>query len=213
VSSVPGWYSEWADAHRLAFLLKAEWLDAAWLWWPVFDGLRATPRELGAATRDVQQMDAPPTYPGDHLPAVKAALGRLRNAAAADARRRCEQEDDGRGVCVDCLDTGWVVVPHPRWVVAGAWEPTRYTRAGDPQYVTATATCACWRGRQSSDTLSRREKKHLTIEVYAGWLPDWRRVLQTVREAEAVRRAAEEKLPATPGGIVNRLAGQFRPPT
>lgn len=28
--SVPGWYSEWADAHRLAFLLGADWLDAAW---------------------------------------------------------------------------------------------------------------------------------------------------------------------------------------
>jgi hypothetical protein len=212
MSGVPDWYSEWADDHRRAFMLSADWIDAAWLWWEVFAGLRATPRELAAATRDVQSLDNPPKFPGDHLPAVKAALGRGRNAAAAAARRRCEQEDDGRGVCADCFDTGWVVVPHPRWVVAGAWEPTRYTRAGDPLYVTATATCGCWKGRQSSDSLAARDLKHLTVEAYTNWLPDWRQQVARVRAAEKARRAAEEKVPATAAGIVGGLTLAFRPP-
>lgn len=208
----PDWYDRWAVRHCTAFLLPDAWLDAAKAWRHVFDLVGATEAELDAATREVQASDAPPKYPGDHLPAVKTAVGRVRDRLAERARKAAaDAAADGRGVCDLCADTGWVVVPHPLHVRAGCWEPTHHAR-GEKVYVTACATCRCYRGRKTFDGLAERERRPLSLDRLEAVNPHWRAMLagrdRAAAELFAAVRTAETWEPA----VLKRLAAGTRMP-
>lgn len=193
----PQWFARWADYHRTAFLLPDSWLEAAVCWWPVFAVMGATADEMYAATREVQASPTAPPGWGAHLPAVKAALGRVRDKVAqANAAIGPASE---RGVCTLCDDTAMVVVPvnlsDGRMLVpvGGEWLPARHNR-GEPQYVEAVVNCSCYRGRRITDaqnasaTLSRKRLCY-TIEEYAKANPHWQ---EQVADKRARERALQE---------------------
>lgn len=200
----PAWYSEWASAHRTAFMLPAEWLAAAGAWWQVFVSLGVKPGELTAATREVQS-GTPPRFPGDHLPAVKAALGRVRDAAAAEARRAADS-DDGRSVCVDCADTGWVTVPHPAFLDPfGEWLPSGHGPDGEPLLVVGSVACRCQKGLRTADGTDGR--RPMGISRYERRCRTWRDQMRAQELGRSIRTDVERNYPA---GLVAMVAAGTR---
>ena len=87
--AVPGWYTTWAETHRKTFVLSAEWVDAAELWWEIFESRGVTGSELTAATRDLMaRTDAAARRLSDPLDRRRAAA--LRQAL--DGRAQLARE-------------------------------------------------------------------------------------------------------------------------
>lgn len=202
----PKWFHTWADHHRAAFLLPAEWIDAAVIWWEVFAALAVTSDEMYAATREVQSAPAPPAGWGAHLHAIKTALGTLRDKVA---RANAAPKTD-RGTCVDCGNTAVVVVPAnvteagklttPR----GGWVPYRHVR-GHPRYATASVACACDAGRSlAASTAQWVEDKKLRRPLPA--LADYAKINPGWRDQLADRDAAERELHAAEHRAAERMA-------
>jgi len=181
--AVPGWYTTWAETHRKTFVLSAEWVDAAELWWEIFESRGVTGSELTAATRDLMTLGAnAPKYPGDHLPAVERSIGRARNAAAVERRKSYGETDAAR--CDLCLDGGWVIVPHPKFVRNGRWEPSHYRESGSPNYVTAAVACKCDRGQSTVESCGQQNRPTQTLANYETFCPNWRIELDEKAHAE-----------------------------
>jgi len=199
------WYASWVTAHRTAFMLPAEWVESALMWWPTFVSLGVTASELADATRAIQLAAEHPASWGKHLPEVKAVVGRLRNRRAAEARRAHDlARGDRFSVCDLCGDSGWVVVPHPDWVRfndpvvpgeirvdATAWAPNGHGGDGEPRFVEVGVACRCFKGRA---TVAGQEKNPpLTLERYEQHVNRvWREML-IIRDENGKRRRQAER--------------------
>ena len=192
---LPTWYAGWVDAHRSAFMLSADWVVAAEVWWELFQLRGVTGSELAAATRDLMTLgkDAP-KFPGDHLPAVERSIGRARNAAAVE-RRKAYGETDGI-TCDVCCSSGWVIVPHPNWIRQGRWEPSHYRENGSPAYVTAGVACRCPVGIATADSCLQQKQPTQTLAHYEAICPNWRIEVQEKDHAEHRGRVVSEEAAA-----------------
>ena len=203
--SSPQWYRDWASDHQAAFLLPDEWLHAAALWWDTFASLGATADELAAATREVQAGDRVRAW-GDHLPALKAAVGRGRDRRAAEAKRAEADGRPDRGVCVDCGDTGWATVPHPKFLNEfGEWVPDGHGPGGEPRWVVCGVACGCVKGRKTMADAQAVGKNPLGLERYGRRCPTWRDQM-AVQAAARRRREHTERSTVYPAGLVAAVA-------
>lgn len=210
-TGVPRWYAEWARNYAVAWLLPAEWIDAALAWWPSFATLDATADELAAVALAMQGTRAEhlPRKWESHLPAVKAGLGDLRGRAAV----RADPGDD-RGVCTECGDTGWATVPHGKHVRDGVWRPAGHAH-GEPRYVTWSVACSCGKGRHfAAATKNHRDEHPMTLSYYRQAVcPGYREQMAAVEEARAVRvRAEAAATAARPADVARFLADAARVP-
>lgn len=197
MDEMPDWYTRWIDHHRSVFVLNAEWVAAAALWWDVFATAGVNAFELAAATREFQ-LGTPPRYAGDHLPAIRSAVGRMRDRAIADRAARAELADGDRPVCTLCGNTGICVVPHPLHIREGAWEPTHHRQDGTAVRVTVGVVCHCRKDFGGSGNGDR--PRPMRMAEYERLNPHWRDMI----EADAAERAtAERAIEVTPKRFPN----------
>ncbi len=197
----PGWYRGWVDGYRAAALLGADWTAAALLWWPTWHALGADGGDLAAAAQEVRMAPAAPRYPGDHLPAVKAALGRVRD------RRRAGQDeafarDRAGGDCPECGGTGHALVPHESCYRGGAFAPAGHRADGTPVYPEQAARCDC---RPPPDPRAAGATQE-TLAAYTRRHPGWPAATLAARRAAAPAPADGLDRPAD---VVARSARAF----
>jgi hypothetical protein len=104
----------------------------------VFQHAGYTVAELREATTYLAQGNAPKFRTG-HLPALQARLRseRLKRHHAENAAL-----DQAGFTCSDCGGSGWVVVPHLRFILDGEWIDSS----------TMAVTCRCARGERIAGT-------------------------------------------------------------
>lgn len=93
-----------------------------------------------------------------------------------------------KSLCSDCGDSGWVIVPHPDYVVLGEWMEARFNRLGLPVRLTAAVTCHCSIGSNVLEANTKRAglkgTKPMTFGIYRARVHD--------RPAELERRTRED---------------------
>lgn len=189
---MPDWFLEWVERHRKLFLLPAEWPETAVMWWPELFEMQPTAEELAAATREVQHK--PPRWPSEHMPAVRSALGWLRDCKRKrDEEQRASAYEDRVGVCTLCGECSWVIVPYHADVRDGEWLPGYHAASGAPIYRTSAVSCKCPRGRAGLESAVTRGKRCLSLEDYELTVcADWP-ALMAKREAAERRRYRFDK--------------------
>jgi hypothetical protein len=147
-------YDAWAIYHAELFGMTTD-AEAVMLqhWVRVFAGCGYTPLELREAT-DWLASHGGSRFRTDHLDEIQERIRQARFRTGQ--RERQIHEADPRGVCVDCANSGRVVVPDLRALAGGAW-------------ATSACRCRCWFGLQLDGPPT-----WLTIEAYSGHNPDWR---------------------------------------
>lgn len=190
---MPEWYANWVGHHRSAFLLPAEWADAAVAWWDTFAHLAATEAELWAASAALRADT--PRFPGEHLPAVRAAVGRTRDRNRIARREQsADPTREGPGACADCGGSGWVTVPLPADVGPGGWGPGSHTAEGRPLYRTCGVTCRCDRGRATAESEAGRGRKPYSLDRYElAVARNWREMMRWRDGAERALHAGAER--------------------
>lgn len=160
-----------------------------------------TAAELESAR--LAMLQAPPKFRNEHLTAIHDHVRRLRHDA--DRRRLAALPPDPAelGECADCGDSGFVCVPHPRRVVAGAWDG-----------VTAAVCCHCLKGERAHaawqrlpETAKDRIKAPpMTWAEYQRTVPRWRVLLaEGERRREQERRARAATDAADLAGPIGRV--------
>jgi hypothetical protein len=108
----------------------------------------------------------------------------------SSARHKAEVESRDYGVCVNCIGSGYISVPHPKLIKNGEWEHPWYTFA---------VFCRCSRGAMKFNALSGGlyEKKQqmggpelrpIGMDEYHQQFPNWQEMLA---HREAIRRTEE----------------------
>ena len=197
-------YDDWADRHGTIFGFRAFESDFAMLdaWFDAFAAAGYGRADLDAATAALSQQ--PPKCRSDHLAAIhRAARERREKVRLAEQQRAAAHPDPAEvGVCSECGDGGWVVVPHPRHVVAGEWV------AGFMGYrPLAAVACACPTGRRRLDLwdersadYQRRVPRPMALDYYRVRVcPGWRAMMAAdlaarlaLNRADAVTAKADE---------------------
>jgi|694.fasta_scaffold06344_12 hypothetical protein len=172
---MPGWYLEWIAAYLTAndantgtnqAMLKA--------WWPGFVALRADPAEMRQAIYDVLALTDRPIRTADHFAAIRSAILNRRADRAKAAVKDYSAED--RGLCTECGDTGWIIVPHHKHSSAEGWRPA-YSSTAKEIFVTCAVLCACSIGRRFADAQKERDESQraMGIEAYQNFVnSNWR---------------------------------------
>lgn len=213
------WYESWVLDHCRTFAITLpEWTAAFLSWRSALVGLGATEVELREATRRCLGDSPKPQFPADHLDAVQRHVGAQKSATRRRAAER--QLDDGPGVCSYCGSTGWLAVPHPRFVIDGEWKPARYHEAtGLPIHVTSAVTCTCPRGRQVHEATvtaqtDRGRAMPVSLEAYAADVnPAWREHLKEAEDAKAAMAKAQAAAAwLSPEAITRVVANAMRMP-
>lgn len=194
-------YHEWAMGHVYAFGLGESGETMASAWFSIFNGFGYTIAELRAAT--LAMAKEPPQFPSEHLQRINESVAAGRQV---ESRRQWAGE---LGTCVVCNDGGYVVVPHPRYVVNGQWTERH----------TAAVVCGCWRGRRIMErNKNRREagkdgdvvKPPMLLSEYERLNPNWKRQLDEYEIAladysrEVGPRRGEESRWATLDDAIDR---------
>lgn len=213
------WYESWVDAHCRSFAIaQPEWIAAFLSWEQAIVGLGATESELREATQRCLADRPKPQFPVEHLDAVQRHVGAQKTVAR---RRLAERQlDDGAGTCIYCGNSGWVAVPHPRFVLDGEWKPSRYHETtGLPIFVTSAVTCMCPRGRQTHETTlsaqtDRGRPLPVALEAYARNVnAAWREHLKEVETAKlAMLKAQASAAWLSPEAITRVVANAARMP-
>lgn len=206
---VPDWYRQWVEFHRAAFGLYAGFADSGAAWWAIFDSLKATRDELVAATRSMQLDGSLVPKRGErggyeegqeaaHLRAVQTLVGQQRDQAR---RREAERDAPGGGwECSLCQNSGFVRVPHHRWVKDGKWQPYTHIE-GEPLYHSESVHCRCHYGDLTYAAVVKRYEKQgrslpqamPTLSTYeARVLAHWREEINRVEREKRARRDAEQ---------------------
>jgi hypothetical protein len=204
----PTWYLDWVknylvtnganDATNQQMLIS---------WFNAFDALRATPQEMVKATVDVLALTNRPIRMGDHFAALRVAIVTRRADAAARAIADYSAED--RGACVECGNTGSVIVPHPSHANAERWNPV-YTVAKTEFYPTAGVVCRCEAGRRIVACQQNVEgrPKQMTLDHYEQYANgNWREQIDEQRQRNKAIRDTEVAI--DPNAILKTLASQF----
>lgn len=140
---------------------------------------------------------------------------------ARQARFRAYLNDQaGRGEpdCEWCHGSGWLSVPHPRYVLDGVWQ--RYGRS----WPTLVVPCNCVRGRARTQvvleirTQTEGRVSGMTLEEYEMRVPHWAELLlqrdNAAKDDQVAREAAEwadsTGRPIDPAEVAKRLAEKFR---
>lgn len=179
--ATPGEFDDWAGKHAIIFgMLKPEERQMINLWRPIFASCGYTLAELQYAT-DVIARD-PPKYRGEHLERIHTVIGAFRKRKADDEASAMAAIDEYE-VCKNCRSTGWVFVPHPRYIVN--WEWVMYP--GTASKPVAAVTCSCDLGVRISTTHQR--KRSIGLEQYEERNPDWKK--QMVEQAAAATALCE----------------------
>lgn len=205
---LPTWYTDWSGDYTAVFALNPEaFADVARAWYPVFAMLGASGDLMAKATREVQVSDSPPKFLGDHMPAVKAALGRVKDRERKRETPVSLQQGESYSVCNFCANTGLVSVPHPAHVTAGEWGPWKHNADGMPIYATAVVSCRCHRGVRQRDSTAERSKPILTLEQYEATVnPAWREHLIEREQQAQWAVDAERRAVVTTEGIAKAFA-------
>jgi hypothetical protein len=185
MTSPPDWYFDWVTHHSRLFSLPPEWGDAAEGWWDVFRRLGGSAERLNAATAEVQA--GPRLWKvGDHLPAVRAALGLVIDREAA-ARLRATPSTTAGESCPECGGSGTVLVPWPADVRPDKggeirWWYYNHHKNGHPNYRVGVVACFCSAARRPEQmSLGRYER-----EIF----PTWRAAMRRVEEDRAAMQRA-----------------------
>ena len=177
-------WMEWANYHRNLFGW-ANPSDAGMLatWVGFFRRGGYSPAELQQATDLIARQTQKIYKREDHLSALQTHLHSLRQQ---DLLRRPVRstEDDQRGTCVHCGDSGAVSVHLLRDVADGTWTTRR----------TCAVWCTCWAGLQFHATRNAKGEAMMGLPEYTHKNPLYRRQLEDARaltaEAELLRMEA-----------------------
>lgn len=164
-------------------------------WSDYFQAAGYTVAMLEMATPLVLAMTPAPQFAKQHLDALRAQIENIR---AVEYRREVAlQEEDPRGRCVTCSNTGRVIVPHHMGVRSGEWVPMKVARGGASFY-TEAVLCPCplgrWFGEHSR--LARPgqpEQQMMTLATYEQVNPDWREHLEQRTQTLLARGRADGK--------------------
>jgi len=177
---------EWANYHRNLF----GWggpndapMLATWIGFFKRSGYQAT--ELQQATDQIARHTEKTYKREDHLAMLQTHLYSLRQQNILRQPVHAT-ENDQRGTCVHCGETGAVSVPLLRDVAQGTWTTRR----------TCAVWCTCWAGRQFHATRNARGEAMMGLTEYTHRNPLWRRQVETARtldaEADLLRTEAVE---------------------
>lgn len=181
-------------------------------WQPAFAAAGFTLEDLMSAT-DYMTTRAAPRFRTDHLALIQQHVSERRRVIVREA----EEFDRGfdAAECDLCRNCGWVIVPHPRYVVEGKWQAP---------FPTCAVVCSCSRGRHyheadQADYEAKRAKGRrqpsLTLETYARKFPDWQAIQADGLAAKALIHGAVGKaaqLDQSLGEIRQRTAAAFAMP-
>jgi hypothetical protein len=108
-------------------------------------------------------------------------------------------DEEDRGKCDACHNTGWARVPHPAHCDATEWRPYRTNAHGKPIYATACVLCHCHVGHRFLDSQRSEENKDrakaMTLAYYSEFVnSNWR---AQIRERERLDNPFPN--PAMPG--------------
>ena len=208
----PDWYRLWMDFHLGLFCIDETPISAAFMrWWPAFESMRVTPKEMKEATNLFHQERNSPARIAEHFDRLCAQLADIRTKRDNLLAIKRELDVDKIGVCTDCGDSGYVAVPHPANIAKREdgtqfWKEHHYGEAGNPIYYRASVVCTCPKGRKVKDWQERvdvpkkgkakpvEKKRALLLEdyqakVFDGWrheLADVERRLKTIRDTKSV---------------------------
>jgi hypothetical protein len=143
------WYVEWAKEYlRLFGIATNENLTTLTLWGRSFCAMQFTYGEMKLAEAIVRNLpkETAPARVGDHYYAIKSAVTSSREMTRQKIETTVSADDKGR--CSDCGESGFIIVPHPKFCTAMEWRPNGNSRHGDPIFPTAAVLCRCWKGRK-----------------------------------------------------------------
>jgi hypothetical protein len=194
-------YNVWSRRHGETFGFSHPNDPAVFArWYEVFAAAGYTAAELGAATDVIAMRPEPLKWRDDHLAAIHAALRSKRSGEWAAKVRSYRPDESEVGECAYCGGSGWAVVPHPKYVMAGEWSAGILGRRP-----TAAVTCLCHRGRAAlegwdrfSEDVKRRVARPMPLEHYQAKVnPGWRNMIAGVEAEERARLAATAATQAT----------------
>lgn len=161
-------YSDWADYHRTLFGFGRDddW-EMLLSWYEVLES--HSPEELRRASAAMAKAVAPACrFLRDHLFEIQrlvltARAKRLPGEAADEATY---------SRCAHCDNTGRVIVPHPKSVQSGDWQPMMI--AAIPNYYTLAVLCRCYAGRRIQSSLAGATVNYVTLDEYQRFNPHWK---------------------------------------
>jgi len=175
---------EWSNYHRNIFGWQSP-ADGSMVntWIGFFRRSGFTPAEMFAATDACAKQTQKIYKREDHLGALQTHLHAIRQQKILRQPVK-SAEDDQRGTCVYCGDSGAVSVPLLRDVVEGTWNTRR----------TCAVWCTCWAGRQFHNTRNGKGEPMMGLTEYQHRNPLWRRQMEDARtlgaEADLLRTEA-----------------------
>lgn len=201
----------WADRHGSMFGFSTD-RDAATFaaWFEVFEACGYSAGELRDATDVIARRSEPLAWRSEHLAAIHSHVRQFRRAVETGHRRIPGADQSEVGECTLCVNSGWVSVPHPEFVLAGRWEsaPMGYS-------VRAVVYCRCWAGRKTlaawNEATPKFQAEHpraYTLDEYETKVcPKWRTLLAA--EEAALAKAIKSKVVAS---AVDEQTGQLPKP-
>lgn len=177
-------WMDWATYHRNLFGWRSE-SEAAMIatWIGFFRRSGFTPEEMMQASDLIARQTEKMWKREDHLSALQTHLHAIRQQKILRQPVK-SAEDDQRGTCVYCGDSGAVSVPLLRDVAEGTWNTRR----------TCAVWCTCWAGRQFHATRNGKGEPMMGLTEYQHRNPLWRRQMEDARtlgaEADLLRTEA-----------------------
>lgn len=187
-------YARWMDRHAALFGMMRQEDAVMFAQWRVeFESMGFTAGELNMAT-DYLSREASGVTRWDHLQAIRDFIRRRRSDASSRERRLVE--NDPRGQCTLCSDTGRICgLPHLSQVGPDGWAPLV---TGVPP-LTMAAICHCIAGKWQVDAWHERSaefKKNyplmMKIQQYQSRNSQWQAQLRELAELQSAKRASDE---------------------
>lgn len=187
------WFESWAINHATIFGLSEDAEISAIMAWR--EALGATDEELADATRYLSQNLEALTVPKDmpYPGKMTVHLMALRKRILWERAKRYEVEkptwEDKYGTCARCSSSGFVIVPHLKFVKDGVWIP-QIGGAGEEIFHTFAVQCHCALGNWARD---HTKQKSMTLESYQASNPGWAEQLNSRKKQERAMSTAVEQ--------------------
>lgn len=194
-------HEAWGEWHSTLFGFGPAQIPMVLIWVEEFKTCGYSIAELVAATRSFRA-DAP-QFANAHYGALHTFVQRKR----ADERARFASEmtkraaNSGGSNCCACGDSGWVVVPHAKYVAD--WVDAA-------RFVTAAVACRCYVGRMVIENWNPKTTPPVTMDDYERQVPNWRE-LEKFHKDILTAKARTANVNAALGKAVDQVLAKVKP--
>lgn len=198
-------FQEWSMRYCGAFTLNIEKHGAMLsVWREVFDAGMFVIEDLNKAL--VKLAESPPKFRGDHLKRLNDLLREGTTVKRQAVLTDSEIKEQKFGSCTLCHGSGYVAVPHPKFLSGGhGLEPARVVGAPVVKYELGVY-CRCglgdwfYRSHAKSRDNQRDKRRHgVTLSDYEILNPEWPQQMRLSLEYEDKLRSAINTCPIPEG--------------